>query len=90
MITLPPARVVELTPGELGLALLRDLAETNAWSEWNYLNEAHQGALSGESAAAIAGAFGWLRGQGFIGRDPSQSSSTAIVITPAGRRALSD
>ena len=87
MIALPPEQIVQLTPGELGLIVLEDLIATSAWSEWNYVNEANQGQYRGEGANAIAGALGWLRGQGLIGRDPRNSSGSAIVVTPAGRRA---
>lgn len=90
MITLPVEHVIELTPGELGLIVLGDLVSTRAWSEWNYVNEANQGEYRGEAASAIAGALGWLRGQGFIARDPHHGSDSAIVVTPAGRRALTD
>jgi hypothetical protein len=72
------------------LIVLGDLLATRAWSEWNYVNEANKDAYRGEAAAAIAGALGWLRGQGFIGRDPDNPSDSAIVVTPAGRRALAD
>jgi hypothetical protein len=37
MIRLPPQKVVELQPDELGLIVLADLIATSAWSEWNYL-----------------------------------------------------
>ena len=75
---------------DLAHLVLADLIRTGGWSEWNYLNEANQGAYRGEAAHAIAGAFGWLRGKGLIGRDPANgSSSSALVVTPAGKRAAS-
>ena len=80
-----------MTPGELGLNLLRDLIASGAWSEWNYLNEAERSRYRGAPAAAIAGAFGWLRGQGLIGNDPRNGSSwRAFVVTSAGRRAAAE
>lgn len=87
MLALPRERVTAMTPSELGVHLLHDLIASAAWSEWNYLNEAERGRYRGEAAAAIAGAFGWLRGQGLIGNDPKNGSSwSAFVVTPAGRR----
>lgn len=80
-----------MPPGELAMHLLQDLIVSGAWSEWNYLTEANRGPYGGASAAAIAGAFGWLRGQGLIGNDPRNGSSwSAFVVTPAGRRAASE
>jgi hypothetical protein len=73
-----------------GLTVLADLVATREWSEWNYVNEANQGNYRGDAAAAIAGALGWLRGQGLIGIDPHSGSGSAIAVTPAGRRALED
>lgn len=89
MISLPPEQIVEMTPAELGPHVLRDLVATRAWSSWNYINEAQQDArYRGEPAAAISGAISWLYGQGLIGRDPHNGGSgSAIVVTPAGRRA---
>jgi hypothetical protein len=73
---------------ELALLILADLVVTREWNEWNYLNEANRGAYRGEPAHAIAGALGWLRGQGLIARDPANPSDSAIVVTPAGRRVV--
>jgi hypothetical protein len=90
MIDLPIDRVVEMTPAELGQQVLGDLIATDAWSMWNYINEAQQGKYPGAAAAAISGALEWLRGQGLIAHDPHNGSSWgAIVVTPAGRRAAS-
>ena len=91
MLNLAPERIIEMTPGELGVHLLHDLISSEAWSERNYLNEAEQGRYRGAAAAAIAGAFGWLRGHGLIGTDPRNGSSrSAFVVTPAGRRAAAE
>ena len=89
MVNLPSEHVVEMTPGELAQHVLRDLVETRAWSSWNYINEAQQDPrYRGEPAAAISGAISWLYGQGLIGRDPHNGGSgSAMVVTPAGRRA---
>lgn len=73
---------------ELALLVLSDIVRSSEWNEWNYLNEAQRGSYRGEPADAIAGALGWLRGQGLIGLDPRNGSGTAIVVTPAGRRKL--
>lgn len=88
MIDLPPELVLEMTPAELGQAVLRDLIATDAWSSWNYINEAQQGRYRGDPAQAISGALAWLQGQGLVAHDPRNGGSWgAIVVTPAGRRA---
>jgi hypothetical protein len=88
VIAIPPERVLELTPGELGLIVLDDLIITGEWNEWNYLKEANKSDYRGEAAAAIFGAIGWLRGQGLVGRDPENSQDSAIVVTRAGHLAV--
>jgi hypothetical protein len=90
MITLPGKQVVESAPDQLGWIVLGDLLATRTWSEWNYINEANKDVYRGEAAAAIAGALAWLRGQGFVGRDPDNPSDSAIIVTPAGRRAFAE
>ncbi|HEY8644804.1 MAG TPA: hypothetical protein VIL77_02880 [Gaiellaceae bacterium] len=87
MIDLPPDHVVDLPVDELARHVLRDLIKTHAFSAWNYINEAQQGMYRGPAAEAISGAIGWLLGQGLVARDPRNGgSSSAIVVTPAGRR----
>jgi hypothetical protein len=43
MIDLDSQRVIEMTPAELGVIVLRDLVVGGDWSQWNYINEAQQG-----------------------------------------------
>jgi hypothetical protein len=87
MISIPPERVVEMTPAELAKYVLPDLIATREWSSWNYINEAEQGQYRGVAAQAISGALAWLQGQGLIAHDPRNGGSWgAMVVTPAGRR----
>lgn len=87
MLTLSPEEIVAMTPDALGMALLADIIATDGFSETYYLDKASRHEYRGDPALAIAGAFGWLRGQGFIGTDPANSSKLAFQVTPAGRRA---
>lgn len=87
MIDLPPDHVIDLPVDELAHYVLPDLIRTHTFSAWNYINEAQQGRYRGAAAEAISGAIGWLRGQGLVAQDPRNGgSSSAIVVTPAGRR----
>jgi hypothetical protein len=40
MIDLDLQRVIEMTPAELGVVVLRDLVAGGDWTQWNYINEA--------------------------------------------------
>jgi uncharacterized protein (TIGR02391 family) len=91
MIDLPADRVVELPVDQLGLLVLRDLIDTRAWNERNYVLEAQQYAgLRGEASRAIAEALGWLHARGLIASDPDQSASDAIFVTRIGHRVSSE
>jgi hypothetical protein len=88
MINLSPESVLQVPIAELAHAVLIDLIASQVWSSWNYINEAEQGPYSGAPAQAISGALSWLHGQGLIAHDPLNGSAwSAIVVTPAGRRA---
>src|SRR4051812_22665613 len=86
MLTLPANQILELPVDQLGLLVLRDMVETNAWNEHNYINEAHQrGGWKGEPLRALAEALGWLRARGLIAQDPDQGGN-AIFVTRTGLR----
>ena len=90
MLNLPPDVVDDLPLDELALRVLADIVETRHWSEWNYLNEARNAGRSRETLVALSEALAWLRGHAMIGRDPTQSSESAIIVTRSGHRALAD
>jgi predicted amidohydrolase len=90
MLALTRQEIVEAEVEDLALLVLQDLAESHAWSEVNYLNAVNQGQFRGDPTNAVAGAFGWLRGQGLIAREASDSRGSAFVITPAGHRKLAE
>jgi uncharacterized protein (TIGR02391 family) len=87
MIAVPPDKAVELPVDQLGLIVLRDLVDSQTWSQHNYILEAQQyGNYGGEATQALAEAFGWLRARNLIARDPDGSSDTAIFVTRTGKR----
>ena len=88
-----PSTTVAMPLDELALSVLSDIATSNEWHEWNYMNGVIHDARYRERDDAqrcIAEALGWLRSRGFIGRTPSQSEPLAIFVTRAGRQALRD
>lgn len=91
MLTLAPEDVAAMPVDELDLAVLADMAASNAWNDYNYLIEAQQwGGFSGEALEAVSEAIGWLRARALIARKPGNSSESAIFITRTGRRVLAD
>jgi uncharacterized protein (TIGR02391 family) len=91
MLNLAQATVIALPVDQLGLLVLKDLVETRAWNERNYVIEAqHHAGFRGEASRALAEALGWLRARGLIASDPDQSSSDAIFVTRTGRRVVED
>jgi len=88
---LPPERVVELPVDQLGLLVLKDLLESDAWNERNYILEAQQYRnYSGAASRALAEALGWLRARGLIASDPTQHSPEAFFVTRIGKKVVED
>ena len=85
MLDLSDDAVAELPVDERGLSILRDLIDTQQWSEHNYLLEYQQ---RPNAARSVAEAMAWLRGHGFIARTPRQSSSDAMFVTASGVAAV--
>ncbi len=80
------ADVVEVLPvDQLGIAILRDLIDTQEWNEYNYLLYA-QRAYDGKprAAEAIAEGMAWLRVRALIARTPGNTSDAAIFVTRTG------
>jgi len=85
-IQLPEGTALELPIDQLGLIVLRDLVDSKAWNQMNYIREAEQ--FSGyewEASRALAEALAWLRARGLIASDPAQSSYDAIFVTRTGK-----
>jgi uncharacterized protein (TIGR02391 family) len=91
-LSLPEEAAVELPVDQLGLIVLKDLLDSNAWNELNYVLEAQQHAGYGAAGSrALAEALGWLRARGLTAHDPTQSGSpTAIFVTRTGERVLTE
>lgn len=89
MIDTPVDALLELPVDQVGLEVLRDLADTNEWNEHNYLQSARSH-YTGEALNRIAEAMAWLRARALIARKPGQTSADAIFITRTGRRVLAE
>lgn len=87
MITLGAEAVKSLPVDDLAITVLKDLIESGAWNEWNYINEAAQSSqyrTDDGAIRAIAEALTWLRGRALIARKPGQTNSEAIFVTREG------
>jgi uncharacterized protein (TIGR02391 family) len=84
VLPLSADELAALPVDERALLVLRELVDTNEWSEHNYVNE------YGNSPAAwtIAETLGWLRGNAFTAHKPGQHSPFAIFVTARGHEAL--
>lgn len=84
--------VLALPVDELALAILADVAATNEWSAYNWMIAAQERAYGQRSNVlrALAEAWGWLRANGLVARDPVQSHGDAIFVTRLGRRVLDE
>jgi hypothetical protein len=88
VIDLDATDVVEMPVPQLARRILLDIAQLDGVTAAAYADEAERGIYEGDAAVAIAGALGWLQGQGLVAVDPrSGSASGALVVTPTGRRA---
>lgn len=94
MIDLDSQRVIEMTPAELGVIVLRDLVVGGDWSQWNYINEAQQGASAAKRHARSRARSVGLQGKALspttraTGRAGVRSSLPLKAIAPrdkAGR-----
>jgi hypothetical protein len=79
MIDVSPYVAAELPVDELALRVLKDLADTDEWNEYNYLLIYESASDWQDSVRVIAEATGWLRAQGFIALKPGDSSGNAIL-----------
>lgn len=74
---------------ELGLALLRDYADSQGWNVHNVIISAGQSAeLRGAPTNALAEGFAWLDAQGLLAPTPGQTALGARFITRLGHQAL--
>jgi uncharacterized protein (TIGR02391 family) len=89
MIQLHSDVVTQLPVDELGLLLLEDIIDSQAWSEYNYLLDANR-AYSGAALEAIAEAYAWLRARAYVARDPKPGSDNGIIVTRTGKRVAAE
>lgn len=84
--------MLALPVDELALAILADVAATNEWSAYNWMIAAQERAYGQRSNVlrALAEAWGWLRANGLVARNPVQSHGDAIFVTRLGRRVLDE
>jgi uncharacterized protein (TIGR02391 family) len=94
MISVSAQQALELPVDELALLVLSDLARTEEWNEYNYLNsyKVDRSGLGFQSnfaaRKAISEAMTWLRAQGMVARGVDQPSDAAIFTTRRGHQSL--
>ena len=92
MLDLSPDDIVDLPLDRLALAVLQDYDTGREWHEWNYINSYLQSPKYNQrkdALQAVSEALGWLRSTGLLTRSPQQSDASAVMVSRAGRRALS-
>ena len=91
MLELSADDIVGLPLDRLALAVLQDYDASGEWHEWNYLNSYLQSPKHSQrkdALQALSEALGWLRSNGMLTRTPQNSDSAAVMVSRAGRRAL--
>jgi uncharacterized protein (TIGR02391 family) len=93
MLDLSPDDIVELPVHRLALLVLKDYDTSGQWHEWNYINNYLQTAPYSQRSdclQALSEGLGWLRSNGMLTRTPNQNDASALMVSRAGRRALSN
>jgi uncharacterized protein (TIGR02391 family) len=91
MLDLSPDDIVGLPLDRLALAVLQDYDTNGEWHEWNYINNYLNSPKHNQrkdALQALSEALGWLRSTGMLTRTPDQSDASALIVSRAGRRAL--
>lgn len=81
----------ELPLDEVALAVLRDLADSQEWNQYNYMvSLATNLRWEDSSLRIVEEALTWLRARSFLAHTPGQSHDLAIFVTRSGRQALTN
>jgi uncharacterized protein (TIGR02391 family) len=81
--------ILSLPVDELGLAVLRDFADTSQWSDYNYVNDARNASYREPVMHALSEAIGWLKARGLLATDVLDRGSAAFV-TRLGQTVLDE
>ena len=98
MIKVDPNDALELPVDELALVILKDINETRADCEFNYISQYTQqmdspyrvGTVSTYHLGlyAVTEAIAWLRARHMLSHRPDDSRSDTMVVTVTGRKAM--
>ncbi len=80
--------ILDLPIESLALAVLENFSSSDSWNRRNWLLGAESLLERGEHISALSEAWAWLEARCLVACDHKQSSSDAIFVTRAGKKAL--